>query len=215
MKFNKPVHHFQQQRQFGSVQVLACDLGQQHAAAFMTEQHRNLRAGHKGQQSPFMSEKMWDHLQPYGLAFDRQAPETGKIPRAYLRRWRCRSNPALGQYGIRPGKVGRGAGRTRKGVSARVVIEDPGPLPSRAHWLRNFGEICHSAAMGLFQFGVEQPQHDNVNAMMITYRPDNRFNVWPPWRRNGHGRQESHRVAFGRHQHQLCGSWLNHCHRLS
>jgi hypothetical protein len=47
--------------------------------------------------------------------------------------------------------------RTRKEVSARVVIEDPGPSLmdpspslSRAHGFCNFGEICHSAAMWLF-----------------------------------------------------------------
>jgi hypothetical protein len=35
-------------------------------------------------------------------------------------------------------------------VSARVVIEDPGPSLSSVHGFRDFGEICHSAAMGLF-----------------------------------------------------------------
>jgi hypothetical protein len=153
----------------------------------MTEQDWDLRASHKGQESSFMGEKMWDNLQPYRLAFDRHAPETGEIPCAYLRRWRCRPKPTLSQQCTRPGKVGRRAGRTRKGVSARVVIEDPSPSLSRAHGFRNFGEICHSAAMWLFQFGVEQPQDDNVNTMMITYRLNNRFNVWPPWRCNGHG----------------------------
>jgi hypothetical protein len=48
LKFHEPVHHFQQQRQFSGVQVLACDLGQQHATAVMTEQDRDLRASHKG-----------------------------------------------------------------------------------------------------------------------------------------------------------------------
>jgi hypothetical protein len=97
LKFHEPVHHFQQQRQFSSVQVLACDLGQQHPTAVMTEQDWDLRASHKGQESAFMGEKMWDNLQPYHLAFDRHAPETGEIPCAYLRRWRCRPKPTLSQ----------------------------------------------------------------------------------------------------------------------
>ena len=66
-----------------------------------------------------------------------------------LRRWRCQSKPTLSQQCTRPGKVGRRAGRTRKGVSARVVIEDPSPSLSRAYGFRNFGKICHSAAMWL------------------------------------------------------------------
>ncbi len=68
-----------------------------------------------------------------------------------------------------------------------MVIEDPGPWLSRAHGFSDFGEVCHPAAMGLLQFGVEQPQHDNVNTMMIAHRLNDRCNVWPPWRRNGHG----------------------------
>jgi hypothetical protein len=72
-------------------------------------------------------------------------------------------------------------------VSARVVIEDPSPSLNRAPGFRNFGEICHSAAMWLFQFGAEQPQDDNVNTMMTTHRLNDRFNVWPPGRCNGHG----------------------------
>src|SRR5258706_12544527 len=131
-----------------------------------------------------MGEKMGDDLQPYRLAFDRHAPETGEIPGADLRRWRCRSKPMLSQSCTRPGKVGRRTGRTRKGVSARVVIEDPRPSRSRAHGFRNFGEICHAAARGLFEFGVEQPQDDNVDTMMITHRLNNRLTVLPPWRCN-------------------------------
>lgn len=134
-----------------------------------------------------MGEKMWDDLQPDSLAFDRHAPETGETPCAYLRRWRRRSKPALSQSCTRPGKVGCWARRTRKGVSARVVIEDPGPSLSHAHGFGNFGEICHPAAMWLFEFGAEQPQDDNVDTMMIAYRLNNRFDVWPPWRCNGHG----------------------------
>jgi hypothetical protein len=84
-------------------------------------------------------------------------------------------------------------------MSARMVIEDPGPSPSRAHGLRDFGEICHSAAMWLFQFGVEQPQDDDVNTMMSTYRLNHRFNVRPPWRCNGHGWQAADPLASGRH----------------
>jgi len=134
-----------------------------------------------------MGEEIRDDLQPDSLAFDRHAPETGQIPRAYLRRWHRRPKPTLGQQCTRPGKVGRWAGRTRKDVSARMVIEDPCPSLSRAHGFCNFGQICHPAAMWLFQFGAEQPQDDNINTVMITYRLNNRFNVLPPWCCNGHG----------------------------
>jgi hypothetical protein len=68
-----------------------------------------------------------------------------------------------------------------------MVIEGPGPSLSRTHGFCNFGKICHPAAMWLLQFGVEQPQDDNVNAVKLTYRLNNRFDVWPPWRGNGHG----------------------------
>jgi hypothetical protein len=55
--------------------------------------------------------------------------------------------------------------------------------------------------MWLLLFGVEQPQQDNFDTMMITYRLNNRFNVLPPWRCNRHGRQAANRVTPGRHQH--------------
>jgi len=55
--------------------------------------------------------------------------------------------------------------------------------------------------MWLFQFGAEQPQDDNINTVMITYRLNNRFNVLPQWCCNGHGRQAANRVTPGRHQH--------------
>jgi len=71
------------------------------------------------------------------------------------------------------------------------------------------------AAMRLVQLGVQQPQDDHVNTMMIAHRPNNRCNVRPPWRCNVHRRQAADRVAFGRHQHQLCGSRFYVCHRLS
>ena len=100
---------------------------------------------------------------------------------------RRRSKPALGQQRTRPGEVGRRAGRTRISVPAPVVIEDPGPSLGGAHGLGYFGEICHPAAMWVFQFGVEQPQHDNVHAVMLTDRLNHRFDVRPPWRCNRHG----------------------------
>jgi hypothetical protein len=35
------------------------------------------------------------------------------------------------------------------------------------------------------QFGIEQPQDDDFDAVNITGRPNNRFNVLPPRRCNG------------------------------
>jgi hypothetical protein len=152
----------------------------------MTKKNRDLRASQKAQQSSFMGEKMWDNLQPQNLTFDGHAPETGEIPRAYLRRWRCRSKPAFSQDRTRPGKVGGRARRPRKGVPARVVIEDSSPSLSSAHGFGNFGQVCHSAAVWLLQFGVEQPQHYDVNTMMITYGLNDWFNGLPPGRSNRH-----------------------------
>jgi hypothetical protein len=86
-------------------------------------------------------------------------------------------------------------------VPARVVVEDTSPTLNRVHRLRNFGEICHSTAMRLLQLGVEQPQDDNVNTVMITDGLNNRLNVLPPRRCNGHSWQAADQVTFGRHQH--------------
>jgi hypothetical protein len=66
-------------------------------------------------------------------------------------------------------------------VSSRFVIEDPSPSLS-VHGFRDLGEICHPTAMWLVQFGIEQPQDDDVNAVIIACRADNRFNVLPPGR---------------------------------
>jgi len=88
----------------------------------------------------------------------------------------CRSKLTLSQTCTRPGKVGLQAGRTRKGVSTRVVIEDPGPLLSRAHGFRDFGEICHSARHVAVPVRASSSRRDdNINTMMITYRLNNRF----------------------------------------
>ena len=100
--------HLQQQRQFSLVQILAGNLGQQHAAAVMTKEGRDLSAGEAGEDSSFMGENMRDNLQPYGLAFDWQPPEAGEIPCAYLCRRRDRPKPALGEARMRPCKVGGG-----------------------------------------------------------------------------------------------------------
>jgi hypothetical protein len=39
----------------------------------------------------------------------------------------------------------------------------------------------------LLQFGIEQPQDSDIDAVMITCRPNDRLNVLPPGRRNRHG----------------------------
>jgi hypothetical protein len=49
------------------------------------------------------------------------------------------------------------------------------------------------------QFGIEHPQDDHVNAVKITSRPDDRFNILPPGRCNRHGWQTADRVTVGCH----------------
>jgi len=102
-----------------------------------------------------MGEKIRHNLQPYVLSFDRQAPETRKIPRADLRRWRGWSKAAFNQSCMRPGKIGGRAGRTRKSVTLRMIFEDPVPLLSRAHGFNHFGNIGYAAAMRMFELGIE------------------------------------------------------------
>jgi hypothetical protein len=75
-----------------------------------------------------------------------------------------------------------------------LIIKHPGPS-LRAHRFGDLGEIGHPAAMWLVQFGIEHPQHDDVDAMNIACRPDNRFNVLPPGRGNGHGWQAADRAT--------------------
>jgi hypothetical protein len=72
-------------------------------------------------------------------------------------------------------------------MSPRLVIEAPGPLLS-TYGFRDLGEVCHPAAVWLVQLGIEQTQNDDVDAVTITRRPDNRSDVLPPRRFNGHGR---------------------------
>jgi hypothetical protein len=81
----------------GDVLICADDLSEQHATTVMAEHGRHARAGQASQEIPFMGEEMRNDLQPCGLAFDRHAPQAGKIPCADLRRRRCRSKSALDQ----------------------------------------------------------------------------------------------------------------------
>jgi len=129
---------------------------------------------------------MGDDFEPYGLAFDRHAPQAGKIPCAHLRRRCGRTKSALGQAGTCPGEVGGRTAWSRKGLSPRMVVEDPSPGLS-AYGFRDLREVCDPAAVRLLQFGIEQPQDNDINAVTITCRPNNRSNLLPPGRCNGHG----------------------------
>jgi len=133
-----------------------------------------------------MSEEWGNDFEPYGLAFDRHAPQAGKIPCAHLRRRRGRTKSALGQARTCPSEVGGRAARSRKGLSSRMVVEDPGPGLS-ADAFRDLREVCHPAAMRLVQFGIEQSEDNDINAVVITCRPNDRSNVLLPGRCNGHG----------------------------
>src|SRR6266436_5713509 len=66
-----------------------------------------------------------------------------------------------------------------------------------------------------FLRGTAYSQNDNFNAVIITCRPDNWFDVMPPGRCNGHGRQAADRATAGCHQHQLCRAWLYYHRRSS
>ena len=65
-----------------------------------------------------------------------------------------------------------------------MVVEDPGPGLSAYRDLR---EVCHPAAMRIDQFGIEQSQDNDIKAVVISRRPNNRSNLLPPGRCNGHG----------------------------
>ena len=133
-----------------------------------------------------MREEWRNDFEPHGLAFDRHAPQAGKIPCAHLRRRCGRTKSALGQARTCPGEVGGRTARSGKGLSPRMVVEDPSPGLS-AYGVRDLREICHPAAMRLDQFGIEQSQDDDINAVIITCCPNNRSNLLPPGRCNGHG----------------------------
>jgi hypothetical protein len=60
--------------------------------------------------------------------------------------------------------------------------------------------------MWLLQLGIEQPQDSDIDAVMITCRPNNRLNVLPPGRRNWHGGQATDRATVGCKKYQLCSS---------
>jgi hypothetical protein len=62
----------------------------------------------------------------------------------------------------------------------------------------------------LIEFGIKEPQDNDVNGVVSTCRPNNRFNVLPPGRGNGHGWQATNQATVGCHQHQLCSSGLEH-----
>jgi len=95
-------------------------------------------------------------------------------------------------------------------MSQRLIVKRPGPWLS-ADGFRDLREVCHLAAVRLIELGVEQPQDNDINGMMITCRPNNRFNVLPPGRSDGHGWQATEQATVGCHQHQFCRSGLYHC----
>jgi hypothetical protein len=99
-------------------------------------------------------------------------------------------------------------------VSARVVIEDPSPWLS-ADGFSDLGQVRHPTAVGLVSFGIEQSQDSDINAVTITSRSNNRFNVLPPGRCDGHCWQATEQAAVGCHQHQFCSSGLDHAAGLS
>src|SRR5215468_7029827 len=92
-----------------------------------------------------MGEEIWNDLQPYGLAFDRDAPQAGKVPGAHLRRRCCRTKSAFDQTRTCPSEIGGRAAWSCIGVSPRLVVEDPSPWLS-AYGFRDFRQVCHSAA---------------------------------------------------------------------
>jgi len=99
----------------------------------MAEHCGHARPTYESQERSFMSEEWGDDFEPYGLAFDRHAPQAGKIPCAHLRRRCGRAQSALGQTRTCPTEVGGRAARSRKGLSPRMVVEDPSP------WLSPYG----------------------------------------------------------------------------
>ena len=82
-----------------------------------------------------------------------------------------------------------------------------------ADGFRDLREVCHPTAVRLVQFGIEQSEDNDINAVIITCRPNNRSNLLPPGRCNGHGWQAADRATVGGHQHQLCSSGLEHRRR--